>query len=115
MLTVDPERLLEFRWGAHSVLRCELIPDGNGCRLRVLGDPRGRLLTGARNAAGWEQCLGNLERLLRGAAPAKFAVDVWRARFDHYVATFEPRFGPQQGMPETHPEANAEGVGSGDA
>ena len=32
VLAVEPERLLEFRWGTH-VLRCELIPDGDGCRL----------------------------------------------------------------------------------
>ena len=31
VLAVEPERLLEFRWGKH-ILRCELIPDGDGCR-----------------------------------------------------------------------------------
>lgn len=103
VLAVDPPRLLEFRWGTH-VLRCELVADGDGCRL-LFSESFDDASWGARNAAGWEMCLGNLDRLLRGAAPAEFDVDVWRKKFARYVAQFEPEMGPQQGMPETHPAA----------
>ncbi len=106
VLTVEPERLLEFRWGTH-VLRCELIPDGDGCRL-LFSENFEDASMGARNAAGWEWCLQNLETLLEGGALAKFVMDVWRGRFEHYVATFRPQFGDQQGPPETHPAVVAE-------
>ena len=103
VLTVDPPRLLEYRWGKH-VLRCELIAEKDGCRLlfsESFADPS----WGARNAAGWEMCLENLDLLLQGAALARFAVDVWQKKFARYVKKFEPEMGPQQGMPETHPAA----------
>jgi len=99
VLAVEPERLLEFRWGKH-VLRCELIPDGDGCRL-LFSESFEDASWGARNAAGWEFCLENLETLLDGAALAKFVMGAWRERFEHYAAAFLPEFGPQQGPPET--------------
>lgn len=111
VLAVEPGRLLEFRWGQH-VLRCELAPDGEGTLLRfseTFADPS----WGARNAAGWELCLQNLETLLEGAAMAKFVADAWRARFEHYVAAFQPTFGPQAGPPADHPmEAETKGESS---
>ena len=98
VLAVEPPRLLEYRWGQH-VLRCELIAEGDGCRL-LFSESFEDASWGARNAAGWEMCLDNLELLLRGAAIAKFAVEIWKRKFDHYVDKFEPKAGPQQGMPE---------------
>ena len=106
VLAVEPGRLLEFRWGKH-VLRCELIPDGGGCRL-LFSENFEDASWGARNAAGWEFCLESLEALLEGAALAKFVLGVWRVRFEHYVAAFQPEFGRQQGPPETHPDVVAE-------
>ena len=94
VLAVDAPRLLEYRWGDH-VIRCELVPDGGGCRLlfsESFDDPS----WGARNAAGWEMCLDNLDLVLEGVAVAKFAVEVWRAKFARYVEKFEPKAGPQQ-------------------
>jgi hypothetical protein len=41
---------------------------------------------------------------LEGAAAARFVADVWKSRFARYVKKFEPDAGPQQGMPENHPE-----------
>ncbi len=99
VLAVEPERLLEFRWGK-SILRCELIPDGDGCRL-LFSETIEDASWGARNAAGWEWCLENLDTILQGAAAAKFVMDVWQDRFEHYVAAFQAKFGPQQGPPET--------------
>ncbi len=114
VLEVDAPRLVVFRWG-DSVLRAELEPDGDGCRLRYsesVLDPS----WGARNAAGWELCLENLGLLLQGASLAKFVVQTWRARYEHYAARFEPVFGPQQDMPEDHPAATeATESGAGEA
>ncbi len=101
--TVEPPRLLEFRWGDHE-FRCELVPHEGGCRL-LFSESFEDASWGARNAAGWEMCLDNLGLVLDGAAVAKFAVEVWKERFAHYVSKFEPDAGPQQGMPESHPEA----------
>jgi uncharacterized protein YndB with AHSA1/START domain len=101
VLSVDPPRLLEFRWGTH-LLRYELAPDGNGCRFRLsetFDDPS----LGARNAAGWEMCVEKLDMLLEGGALVKFAVDVWRTKFKRYVEKFEAAVGPQQGPPQDHP------------
>lgn len=100
VLTVEPERLLEFRWGKH-VLRCELIPDGDGCRF-LFSENFEDASMGARNAAGWEWCLQNLETLLEGGAMTEFELDAWRGRFEHYVSAFQPQFGRQQSPPDTH-------------
>ena len=108
VLTVDPPRLLEFRWGTHF-LKYELTPDGDGCRFRLshsFEDPS----WGARNATGWEMCLENLDLLLEGASLAKFAVSVWKAKFSHYEKKFGAIFGPQQGPPDDHPEFAKEGA-----
>ena len=101
VLSVDQPRLLEFRWGTH-LLRFELAPDGSGCRFRLsesFEDPS----WGARNAVGWEMCLENLDLVLQGAALLKFAADVWRTKFRHYVEKFEAMFGPQQDPTQDHP------------
>ena len=100
VLSVEQPRLIEFRWGTH-LLKLELTPDADGCRLRLsenFEDPS----LGARNAAGWEMCLENLDLLIEGASLVKFAVEVWRAKFERYVTKFEPAVGPQQGPPEGH-------------
>lgn len=102
VLLVDEPRCLEFRWGAHY-LKYELEPDGDGCRFRLsesFDDPS----WGARNAAGWEMCLENLDSVLLGGGELiTFAADVWKTKFKHYVAKFELTFGPQQDPSEEHP------------
>ena len=103
VLAVDPHRLLEFRWG-DGVIRCELIPDGDGCRL-LLSETLDDASWGARNAAGWEMCLDNLQLVIEGGTLAKFAWDVWRAKFERYKKKFEPEHGPQDEPPENmYPE-----------
>ena len=104
VIAVDEPRLLEFRWGQHY-LKYELVPDGDGCLFRLserFEDPS----WGARNAAGWEMCLESLQLVVEGAAVAKFAADIWKKKFQHYVQKFEPEFGPQEDPsedPEKHP------------
>lgn len=98
VLAVEPPRLLEFRWGS-GVIRCEIIPEEDGCRL-LFSETLDDASWGARNAAGWEMCLDNLELLIEGGTLAKFAWDVWRAKFDRYKKRFEPEHGPQHEPPE---------------
>ena len=68
VLVLDPPRLLEYRWGTH-LLRCELTADGDGCRL-LFSESFEDASWGARNAAGWEMCLDNLELLVQGQSGA---------------------------------------------
>ncbi len=98
VLSVEPPRLLEFRWGKNFI-RCELIAEENGCKF-LFSDTFDDPSTGARSAAGWEMCLENMDVLLEGGAVAKFAWDVWQEKFDHYVEKFTAKFGAQQGAPE---------------
>ena len=102
VLKVDPPHQLEFRWGDHYY-RCELIAEGEGCRL-IFSDSFGDASEGARNAAGWEACLQNLDLILEGGSAVKFVVDAWRNRFEYYAQKFELIAGPQAGMPENYPE-----------
>jgi uncharacterized protein YndB with AHSA1/START domain len=102
VLVVETNRRLEFRWG-DSVIRCTLIPDDGGCRL-LFSEALPNASWGARNAAGWELCLENLDVLINGLELAIFAMDVWRQRFEHYREEFEPDFGPQQDPFESHTE-----------
>ena len=101
VLAVEPLRLLEYQWG-EAVLRCELIEEGDGCRL-IFSESFEDASIAARNAAGWEMCLANMQALLLDQAPAEFAMDAWRVLFNRHVERFEPLAGPQQGPPETHP------------
>ncbi len=81
----DPPRLLAFSWGT-SVLRFELEPAGEGCRL-VFTDALPREES-AKNAAGWEVCLDGLEALLAGEGATQEAGDHWTELHEHYAAEF---------------------------
>ncbi len=101
VLAVDEPRLLEFLWGT-DLLRYELAPDGDGCRFllsHTFDDPG----WGARNAAGWEMCLENLDLLLEGVGVVKFAAKVWKAKFARYAEEFESSHGPQVGLADDDP------------
>ena len=102
VLVVDPPRRLEFRWGNHYYLS-ELTPDGDGCTLSF-SDRFADGSEGARNAAGWELCLDNLDLLLDGAELAKFAMERWQERFYYYARLFEESAGAQKGLPDSFPE-----------
>ena len=106
VLAVEPMRLLEYRWG-ENLLRCELIAEAGGCRL-IFSESFDDGSIAARNSAGWEWCLANLDLVLADAEPAPFVMHEWRASHVRYVAEFEPLAGPQQGPPEKHPAVVAE-------
>jgi uncharacterized protein YndB with AHSA1/START domain len=90
----DPPRLLAFTWGP-STLRFELEPEGEGCRL-TFTDALPREET-AKNAAGWEVCLDDLEAMLAGADPGAPDRDRWSELHDHYAERFgvDPEVGRQ--------------------
>jgi uncharacterized protein YndB with AHSA1/START domain len=58
VVELDPPRVFAFLWG-RDLLRIELEPDGEGCRLR-LTQTLGSEDEAARNAAGWHVCLDRL-------------------------------------------------------
>jgi uncharacterized protein YndB with AHSA1/START domain len=89
VLEYDEPRRLAYTWGEET-LRFELTPEPGGTLL-VLTDELDRAFA-ARNSSGWEVCL---ERL----AGRTVADDMWKRRFDHYVAAFEPELGHQEGPP----------------
>ncbi|HEX6077857.1 MAG TPA: SRPBCC family protein [Micromonosporaceae bacterium] len=68
ILEYEPPKLFSLRW-QDDVLRFELVPDGDGCRLlftHVISDSMGGALAAGRNAAGWDTCLEALAAYLDG-------------------------------------------------
>ncbi|MGO9029908.1 MAG: SRPBCC domain-containing protein [Acidimicrobiales bacterium] len=97
VLELEEARLLSFTWWG-DVLRFGLTPQPDGGTLLVLTDELDAD-TAARNAAGWEVCLG---RLLDGDG-----ADIeWGPRFDHYADLFEPALGAQAGPPPGYGDAD---------
>ena len=81
----DPPRRLAFSWGP-SELSFDLKPDGDGCRLIFMDSlPREE---SAKNAAGWDVCLGDLEAFLAGDRPGKPDPDRMLELHDAYAADF---------------------------
>ena len=88
---LDPPRLFAFDWGGEQ-LRFELERAGDGCRLLFTHFLSERIQA-ARDAAGWEKCLTELDRLLAGEdakAPGIGATPEWRELYDKYVAAGLP-------------------------
>jgi uncharacterized protein YndB with AHSA1/START domain len=91
VLEVEAPRVFAFLWGA-ELLRWELEPDGDGCRLRfwhtMSGDGAlGEALSAARHAAGWDGCLDGLAARLDGRE-APFDMAAWLAANERYVEAF---------------------------
>jgi len=101
VLAVDEPRLLTFLWGSHT-LEFELKPDGEGCQFR-LSESFDDKAWCARNAAGWEMCIENLDLVLRGATIVKFIAKVWREKFERHAEQFIDILGPRGGLAEDDP------------
>lgn len=91
VLECDPPKVYAFRW-TDSVLRFEIIPDGDGARLLFSHTFSGAGTWGdraatARNAAGWDGCLAMLAGHLDGA-PEAVPDDFWFRRAEQYIAEF---------------------------
>jgi uncharacterized protein YndB with AHSA1/START domain len=88
VLEVDPPRVYMFRWNT-DVLRIELIPDGDGCRLvftQTLGGGEVGRLGAGRTAAGWDHCLDTLASRLDGQSPSP-RTD-WHTPMSRYISEF---------------------------
>jgi len=96
VLTWDPPHRVSFTWGTDTI-GFELTPASDGGTTFVLTEELGASIA-ARNAAGWEVCLDRLEHGVEG--------EPWNARFDRYVAAFEPMLGRQEGPPPGHRETD---------
>ena len=90
VLEWDPPRRASFTWGTDTI-GFELTAAPDGGTIFVLTEELSANIA-ARNAAGWETCL---DRLQHGAES-----ESWKPRFEHYVATFEPILGHQDGPPD---------------
>ena len=89
VVEVEPPKLLVYTWG-EDMLRWEIVPEGDGCRLFVshtLAEEgiSGGLPGAARNAAGWDVCLAALEARLDGAPAPETD---WFPLFEGYVERF---------------------------
>ncbi|HLZ82344.1 MAG TPA: SRPBCC domain-containing protein [Caulobacteraceae bacterium] len=94
VLVLDPPRVLEHSWFENippaAVVRWALEPDGEGCVL-TLTHSAGPPEDAPRTAAGWTQLLESLAASLgEPDSAAGGGMDAWRARRDHYAATFPP-------------------------
>ena len=88
MVTFDAPRVLEFLWGDDR-LRFELSPTADGTRL-TFTDTFTELGKGARDGAGWHECLDRLGAALDDREPPWSWGERWSAVHDDYVARFGP-------------------------
>lgn len=89
VLEVDEPKVFMFRWN-QDVLRIELIPDGDGCRLvftQTIGGGQVGLLGAGRTAAGWDTCLDQLVANLDETTVAE-RTD-WLTPMEQYIAKFD--------------------------
>jgi uncharacterized protein YndB with AHSA1/START domain len=107
MLTFDPPRLMELRWG-EEILRVELLPDGAGTLL-TFTDVFDELGKAARDAAGWHACLDLLAYDLSGQPAPWSSADRWAQVHPVYVEGFGPEagtIGPPEEWQRAHGSAN---------
>jgi uncharacterized protein YndB with AHSA1/START domain len=89
VLEMEPPKLLVYTWG-DDVLRWEIVPEGDGCRLffsQTIAEDgsSGGLPGAARNAAGWDVCLARLAARLDGEPAPELE---WFPLFEAYVERF---------------------------
>lgn len=92
ILELDPPKVYAFRWH-DSVIRIELVPDGDGCVLHfseTLGGvgTHGDRASVARQAPGWDACLLALTARLGGGPPPATDTAWFLARAERYVEEF---------------------------
>lgn len=109
MIVCDPPRVLEFTWGFSGEegdqpeqTRCELMPEGDGCRLTFMTtyDQVGK---SARDAAGWHVCFDLLEEHLAGKPVVPSSPERWKPLNRRYAERFGPEaatIGPPESMSE---------------
>jgi len=96
MVAYDPPHLMEMRWGQSS-LRIELHAEGDRTRL-VLTEVLDDLGGGARNGAGWHECLDRLTAVITDTTPLR-----WGRRWHDVHPDYLDRF-PAAAATLTAPE-----------
>jgi uncharacterized protein YndB with AHSA1/START domain len=97
MLTYDPPKLIELRWGTDHV-RIELAAEDDGTLLTFV-DTFAELGKAARDGAGWHECLARLEADLSGDQPPRWGA-MWAEIHPAYVDALGPEassIGPPEG------------------
>lgn len=84
MLAYEPTTLLAFTWAEHT-LRFELTEEWGSCRL-VFSDTFTDPMHAARDAAGWQICLENLEAHLSGRPIDTNTHHRWGRLYPEFVA-----------------------------
>lgn len=87
MIAYDPPRLMEMWWGT-SRLRIELEPVGDATRL-TLTETLDDVAAGARNGAGWHECIDRLTAVVDGTVPLRWGRR-WHEVHPDYVESFGP-------------------------
>lgn len=98
MLTYDPPRVLELRWGDEETLRFELRPVGEGTLLTFV-NRLSEVGKAARDAAGWHASLDSLASDLDGETSPQSRRERWSQVHGAYVERFGPEastIGPPQ-------------------
>jgi uncharacterized protein YndB with AHSA1/START domain len=104
IVRVEPPRLIEWMWTAlfapDQLMRWEIVPEGQGCRLIVEQRMPDESLVG-RTTAGWHACLDRMEAVLDGRPPNDHMTD-WVSLFERYKQALKDMgvTTPQQGAPE---------------
>lgn len=95
LLEVEPERRLVFTWGEDRLtFALEPREDGAACRLSLVVE-LDSADKAARDAAGWDQCLDQLELVAGGGRPQRPApTAAWRAYYDEYRSLGLPARAP---------------------
>ncbi|WP_084704244.1 SRPBCC domain-containing protein [Phaeacidiphilus oryzae] len=99
VLAFEPETLVEFSWGTDTI-RLELAADGADASVLTLLDTLEQHGTGARNAAGWHECLDYLGCALDGRKPDFRPGQRWAQTHPRYVRALGPEaatIGPPPG------------------
>ena len=92
VLEYEPPRVLAFTWGGGEVhIALEAVGEDR-CRF-VLTNVLTADDEAARNAAGWDVCLGELDKVVRGEesqGPHAVPATAWRATYESYVRSGMP-------------------------
>lgn len=90
VLSWDPPHGVSFTWGPDTIAFALTEAPGGGTTFVLTEELSAS--HAARNAAGWDSCLDQLQLGEENEA--------WGPRFERYAATFEPILGHQEGPPE---------------
>lgn len=99
VLTFEPPTRFAFTWGADEV-HLDVTPDADGAILTLLNVLERRDAS-ARNAAGWDVCLRELDKVVddvETAGPHSDSAQPWQPLYDAYVAAGLPAGAPVPGV-----------------